>query len=431
MARTNLIRAAIAGLALLIVNSGYLVAFPRASVFYMANVVLHLALGLALMAVALGFVKRHPQPAGTFLLAGLGNVTTVRYIAPLDVAAQVTNSSFVATADLAAVGAQPNGAPVTVPVRVVARDQRIQVVSWEPATVVARLDPVISQQVAVQVDRGAVPPGFTAGQPTVSPATVSISGASSLVSQVASALARVAIDPTGANVDTNVDLVAVDARGNVVSPVTIQPSSVHVTIPVGEQQVNRTLPVVPNVTGNLAPGYAILDVTVTPLTATVSGSGSAMEALTGVPTAPISVAGRTTDLTATVALQPPTGIAVLESGGVQVHIQVMVETGSRSFGAGVLLTGARSDRTYSLSVPDVLVTLGGSSNALDQADPAGLYVTASVAGLDAGTFSVSVRFTPPPGTSLVAISPSSVQVTVTAPAPSPSPSPTATLNPGA
>ena len=369
------------------------------------------------------------QPAGTFLLAGLGNVTTVQYIAPLDVAAQVTNSSFVATADLAGVGAQPNGAPVTVPVRVVARDQRIQVVSWEPATVVARLDPVIVEQVGVQVYRGAVPPGFTAGQPTASPATVSVSGASSLVSQVAAALARVAIDPSGANVDSNVDLVAVDARGNVISPVTIQPSSVHVTILVGEQQVNRTLPVVPNLTGNLAQGYDILDVMVTPLTATLSGSGSAMEALTSVPTAPISVDGRTTDLTTMVALQPPKGITVLGSTRVQVRIQVMVETGSRSFAAGVLLTGARSDRTYSLSVPDVLVTLGGSSSALDDADPAGLYVTASVAGLDAGTFTVPVRFTPLPGTSLLAISPSSVQVTVTAP--TPSPSPTATSTPGA
>ncbi|MGB9456444.1 MAG: tetratricopeptide repeat protein [Bryobacteraceae bacterium] len=71
MNRTNLIRAAIAGLALLIVNSGYLVAFPRANILYMANAVLHLALGLALMAAAAGFVKKYPRPAGAFLLAGL------------------------------------------------------------------------------------------------------------------------------------------------------------------------------------------------------------------------------------------------------------------------------------------------------------------------------------------------------------------------
>ncbi len=56
-------RVVMPALALLIVNSGYLVAFPRASVFYMANVLLHLALGLALMAVAAGFVKRYPRPS--------------------------------------------------------------------------------------------------------------------------------------------------------------------------------------------------------------------------------------------------------------------------------------------------------------------------------------------------------------------------------
>lgn len=370
------------------------------------------------------------QPAGTFLLAGLGNVTNIEYIAPLDVAAQVTSASFVATADLIGVGSQPNGAPVNVPVRVVARDQRIQIVSWEPATVVARLDPVVSQQVPVRVDRGTVPSGLTAGQPTVTPAAVTVTGASSLVSQVASALARVTIDPSGANIDTNVDLIAVDGRGQVVSPVTIQPSSVHVTIAVGEQQVNRTLPVVPNITGTLAQGYSIQDVTVTPVTATVSGSGTSIAALTSISTAPVSVAGRTTDLTTTVALQPPKGVTVLGQTRVQVRVRVMVETGSRSFGAGVALSGARADRTYTLSVPDVLVTLGGSSAALDAVDPATLFATASVAGLDTGTFTVPVHFAAAPaGTSVVAVSPGSVQVTIAAPPATPSP--TATTTPGA
>ncbi len=363
------------------------------------------------------------QPPGTFLLASLGNVTSVQYIAPLDVAAQVTSASFVATADLGAAGGQPAGTPVTVPVRVVARDQRIQVVSWEPATVVARLDPVISQQVPVQVDRGTVPSGLTAGQPNVNPATVTVTGASSLVSQVSSVVARVAIDASGANVDTNVDLVAVDARGQIVSPVTIEPATAHVTISVGERQVNRTLPIVPDVNGNLATGYAIRDVTVTPLTTTVSGSGSGIAALTGVPTAPIDVAGRSTDLTTTVSLQPPKGITVVGPAKVQVRVRVTVETGSRSFGAGVTLSGARSDRVYHLSVPDVLVTLGGSSAALDAVDPATLAASVDVSGLSDGTFTLPARILTPAGTTLVAISPSSVQVTVTSPAPSPSPTP--------
>jgi Tfp pilus assembly protein PilF len=58
-------------LVLLLVNSGYLAGFPRATVFYMANVVLHLALGAALMVCAALLARRYPRESGAFLLAGL------------------------------------------------------------------------------------------------------------------------------------------------------------------------------------------------------------------------------------------------------------------------------------------------------------------------------------------------------------------------
>src|SRR5450759_3695180 len=63
----------IAGIALLVllVNSAYLVAFPQPSIFYMANVLLHLGLGLGLMALAAMWVRRHPVACGAFLLSGL------------------------------------------------------------------------------------------------------------------------------------------------------------------------------------------------------------------------------------------------------------------------------------------------------------------------------------------------------------------------
>ena len=56
---------------LLLVNSGYIAALPRATVFYMANVVLHLALGLGFMALAAAMAKRYPRECGAFLMAGL------------------------------------------------------------------------------------------------------------------------------------------------------------------------------------------------------------------------------------------------------------------------------------------------------------------------------------------------------------------------
>ena len=62
--------AAIAFLAL-IINSAYIAAFAHPSIFYMANVLLHLGLGLALMIVAAFHARRHPVECIAFLLSGL------------------------------------------------------------------------------------------------------------------------------------------------------------------------------------------------------------------------------------------------------------------------------------------------------------------------------------------------------------------------
>jgi hypothetical protein len=89
-------------------------------------------------------------------------------------------------------------------------------------------------------------------------------------------------------------------------------------------------------------------------------------------------------------------------------------------------TGATAGRTYELSVPDVLVTLGGTSAALDAVDPTELSATVPVGSLEPGSHVVEVAFRAPEGTNLVAISPRSVTVVVTVTSgPTPSPTPTA------
>ncbi|MGO9257605.1 MAG: tetratricopeptide repeat protein [Bryobacteraceae bacterium] len=55
----------------LLINSGYLSAYPGASLFYMGNVVAHLTVGLSLMVAAAWTVKRYPRESGAFLVAGL------------------------------------------------------------------------------------------------------------------------------------------------------------------------------------------------------------------------------------------------------------------------------------------------------------------------------------------------------------------------
>ena len=364
------------------------------------------------------------QPSGAFLLESLGDVTTIRYYAPPDVATRISSSDFQALVDLSSVTPAQGGAPVSVPVQVVPLDPRIKVLDFQPDRVAVRLDPVITRTVPVTVDRGTVPPGLQIGDPVLSAQTAAVRGASSLVEQVELVSARVAIDPTGINVDGEVDLVALDARGDLVAPVDIEPDRVHVTIIVGRESASRSLTVAPDLPGSPAPGWSIRSVTVDPVVVTVRGPLDAVAAMTSISTAPIPIAGRKADLTTTVDLVPPEGVEVVDGGRVRVTVVISADRGSRSFGVGLRPTGAVAGRSYALSVPDVLVTLGGTSAALDAVDPTALSATVPVAGLEPGSHVVEVAFRAPDGTSLVAVSPKTVTVVVTdnsGPAPTPTP----------
>jgi YbbR domain-containing protein len=186
--------------------------------------------------------------------------------------------------------------------------------------------------------------------------------------------------------------------------------------------------VAPVISGAPAPGWSVRSVTVEPVAVTVRGPLDAVATMTSIATEPIALAGRSADLTTTVDLVTPAGVEVVDGGQVRVVIDIAADRGSRSFGVGLRPTGAVEGRSYAFSVPDVLVTLGGTSAALDVVDPATLSATVPVAALEPGSHTVKVVFKAPSGTSLVAISPASVTVVVTAgssqtPIPSPTPGP--------
>src|SRR5690348_2276065 len=81
-------------LGFLILNGAYLAAFPTPTVFYMANVLLHLGVGIVLMAAAVVLARRYPRECGAFLLAGVpalylavgGNTLQHRWILMLHIA---------------------------------------------------------------------------------------------------------------------------------------------------------------------------------------------------------------------------------------------------------------------------------------------------------------------------------------------------------
>ena len=194
------------------------------------------------------------------------------------------------------------------------------------------------------------------------------------------------IQPSGIDVDQTVDLVAVDIRGEVLEPGRHRADAASTSrSPSAAASSPKTLPVNPVVTGTPATGFEVESVTVSPPVVLVEGDADALAALAAVDTDPVSISGASTDLSRSVPLDLPDGVDAVSGGTVTVTITFQPVAATRTYTAGIVLSGARDDRTYTLSTGSVLVTVGGTVAALDALDPRSLAVVADVDGLGPGT----------------------------------------------
>jgi YbbR domain-containing protein len=363
-------------------------------------------------------------PTGTVITnQPLHDVDQIRYLAPAGVPRQRAED-FHATVDLTNVKA--DGQPATVRVMVSAIDPRVTIVEVQPREITIVLDDEISKTVPVHVERGPAPSGVEVGAETVDPTQVTVTGAASLVSQVVQATATVSLDANGLDVDSEIDVRAVDDANQVVTGVEVDPRTVHVTIPLFTDKQSRTVPVNPIVTGDPAPGFRIASVEVDPQVVSVTGDGDQLASLNEADTAPVALFGATSDVTQTVTLALPTGVVPTGTASVRVTVHVEAVTETRTYTAGLRLDGRETGFSYALSDDHVLLTLYGSVADLDRLSSVPLVVAVNVVGLAAGDHSLPVVPSLPSGVTVAALSPATVTVTVTPPA-SPSPSPTSSL----
>jgi YbbR domain-containing protein len=359
------------------------------------------------------------QPADASLVQTLPQVTRIRYVAISDPTARATPQSFQATVDLKDVN--PLAGPTVVPIRVESVDPRFTVLSWDPPSVQIRLDPLRTKVVKVNVVTGPTPANLEVRPAVVTPESVTVRGPASVIDRVTSARADVTIEPSGLNVDRDVDLIPVDDVGNRVTPVNVDPSTAHVQIAVLSEPQTHTVPVNPNVTGTQAAGYEVVSVAVDPAVVTLQLDANQVAAVPAADTAPISISGATQDVEADVGLALPLGVVGLEGTTVHVTVTIRAIASTRTFDAGIAPSGARSDLLYSLSVNHALATVGGPLAELQRLEGAAFVLTAPVGGLAPGTHEVTLEANLPIGLTMVGIEPPKITVTVSVP-PSAAPS---------
>ncbi len=381
--------------------------------------------GLVLSENARAFEGRIPieginQPRTAVLLSNLGDVRVVRYFAPETAGIRLDTGSFRATVDLA--GIDPTAGLVSIAVKVVAIDPRIQVLEYEPSRINVQVDEVVSRVVPVKVDWGVPPAGLDVRDPVLSTESVAVAGPASIVRRVAAAEARLRIDASGLDIDRDVELVPVDDLGQVLAPVDVTPATVRVRIAVFTNRDTKSLPVTPIITGLPAAGFEIASVTVDPPVVSVEGDADQLAALTRIDTVPVAIAGGVASVSVVTGLSLPTGVLPLNAPSVTVRITLRQVAATRTLSAGIVLIGGRPDLAYGLSTDRVLVTIGGTSAELDRIAGSSFTVSVDVSGLVPGVRSLAVSVSLPAGLTLLAVTPGSVTVTAAEPIPVPSPS---------
>ncbi len=345
-----------------------------------------------------------------------------------------TVDSFAASVDLSKYDMQRAGAAQSLPLRVSALIPGVEVLGYTPEQVQVTLDTLDTKMVPVVVDRGTVPPGLEISAPRITPDQVQVKGPSSRVGQVVRARAYVSIDPSGIGVSGEVDLSPVDVSGQRVESIQLTPNSARVEIHVNAVETSKTVPLRPQLTGNVALTSVIEAITLDPATVTLHGTPAALATVDDILTEPVSVEGLDATRSYTVRLVLPDG-AALASGtaeSAKVTVRIAAATGSRTYVSGIRCRNVPAGYACLPRLSQVSITLSGPLSVLEQVSPDALTFVLDVAGLGAGSHDVQGTVTGVPDQAkLVSASPGTIAVVLQPPAsPAGSASPTPSPTPG-
>jgi YbbR domain-containing protein len=338
-------------------------------------------------------------------------------------------NSVQAVLDLSGLGSGEYTLDVKIQIPEEIRPVRISLIN--PTTVTVILEPLATRTLSLDLSlRGEPAIGYQAGDATLEPKTVTISGPKSIIQQVQRA--RIPVNLAGAreSIDQSIGVQIVDGKNNPVNGIVVSPESVHVTIPISQQGGFRDVAVKVVVEGQVASGYRLENISVLPPVVTVySADPEAVNALPGVvDTQPLNLQDAKENITTRLALNLPENVTVVGAQTVQVSVVISpIQTSITLLNQQINIIGLSEGTTVEIAPQTIDVIISGPLPALDALTPQDVIITIDVTGLAPGTFQLTPKVEVLiDGVLVESILPGTVEVTITiAPTPTPAPTPTA------
>ena len=317
------------------------------------------------------------------------------------------------------------------PIQILISVRPVQIVFANPTTVDVKLEPLAIQTLPVRLSLSGQPAiGYQAGQVTIEPTEVIISGPQSLVDRVARAGVLISLEDVGESIEQAMEIQIVDEQNVPVEGITINPESVHVSIPLSQRGGFRDVAVKVVVRGQVAAGYRLENISVFPPVITVFAvDPELVSELPGVvDTQPLELQDAKQDITTRLALNLPENVTIVGTEGaktVQVQVAISpIQTSVTLLNQPINLIGLPDALVAQISPQTVDVIISGPLPVLEILTPQDITVTVDVTGLDVGTHQLTPKLeTEMENVFEESILPGTVEVILSLP---PTPTPTVT-----
>lgn len=327
----------------------------------------------------------------------------------------------------------------TLRVNIVLGISPVQVVWVDPAEISITIEPFVSKEIPITPSVIGEPAlGFQLDALTMSGRQVQVSGPESLVEMVADVTARISITGMRETVTGDVRVIPLDGEGQQVSGVIVEPEFVNLTQQISQAGGYRDVAVKVETSGQLASGYRITNISVSPPTITVFSSNPEIVAeMPGfVSTLPLDLTQADDDLEIRLALDLPEDVSVVgDEQSVQVQVGIAAIETSITITVPIEVIGLGPGLSAEVSPVTVDVFLFGPIQTLEELKNEDVRIFVNLTDLEVGAHLVTAQEEVLSDRIVVdAIAPESIEVIITVgengestPTPTPSPTPEAGL----
>jgi YbbR domain-containing protein len=271
----------------------------------------------------------------------------------------------------------------------------VQIVSVAPRSIDFTLEPLATQTLSVDLSlTGETPVGYQVGDASFDPLKVIVGGAQSQVLKVKRARISINLNGIRENIDQTLPVEVLDDKGQKVDGITVSPESIHVTLPVSQQGGYRDVAVKVIVTGRVASGYRLTDISVFPPIVTVfAADPQLVTSLPGVvETQLLDLQNAQDDINTRLALNLPPGISIVGEQTVLIQAGVSpIESSVTLAGEKVEIIGLDSSLTAQVLPLSVDVIVSGPLPLLDTLTRQDVRVTVDLTGLGVGTHQIIAK----------------------------------------